>query len=174
MICSQLQAVAANTTHPVVRPPCNDAVVIKRMLDLGVQTFLIPMVQTAEEAERAVAATRYPPQGVRGFASAARASGDGRVRDYFARCNEEICVLVQVETPQAVDNVEKIAAVEGIDGIFVGPGDLSAALGHIGNPAHPDAQAAIDQAIGRIRACGKPAGVLTSTEAMARRFRPSG
>ena len=170
MVCSQLQAVAGGPTHPVVRPPWNDTVVMKRFLDIGVQTFLIPMVQTEEEAYKAVAATRYPPRGVRGFASAARASRYGRVPDYFARCEAEICVLVQVETALAVKNIEKIAAVEGIDGIFIGPGDLSAALGYLGNPTHPQARAVIDDAIDRIKACGVPAGILTGNEAMAQHY----
>lgn len=137
---------------------------LKRFLDISVQSFLIPMVQTVEEAEKAVAATRYPPRGVRGFASTARASGYGRVPDYFARCEEEICVLVQVESALALTNIEAIARVEGIDGIFIGPGDLSAALGYLGNPTHPEARAAIDDAIDRINACGKPAGILTGTK----------
>jgi 4-hydroxy-2-oxoheptanedioate aldolase len=128
------------------------------------------MVQTEAEARKAVAATRYPPRGVRGFASAARASGYGRVADYFARCEEEICVLVQIESPLALENIEKIAAVDGIDGIFIGPGDLSAALGYLGNPTHPEARAVIDDAIDRIKACGVPAGILTGNEAMAQHY----
>lgn len=170
MVCSQLQAVAASPTHPVVRPPWNDTVVLKRLLDIGAQTFLIPMVQTAEEAARAVAATRYPPRGVRGFASAGRAAGYGRVSDYFARCDGEICVLVQIETALALRNIEEIAGVEGIDGIFIGPGDLSASLGHLGNPTHPQVRAVIDDAIERIKACGVPAGILTGNEEMAHHY----
>jgi len=143
---------------------------MKRFLDIGAQTFLIPMVQTEEEARKAVAATRYPPQGVRGFASAGRAAGYGRVRDYFARCAGEICVLVQIETSLAVRNIEKIAGVDGIDGIFIGPGDLSASLGHLGNPTHPEALTVIDDAIDRIKACGMPAGILTGNEKMAHHY----
>jgi 4-hydroxy-2-oxoheptanedioate aldolase len=170
MVCSQLQAVTGSATHPVVRPPWNDTVMMKRFLDIGVQTFLIPMVQTEEEARKAVAATRYPPQGVRGFASAGRAAGYGRVTDYFARCQEEMCVLVQIETTLALQNIESIARVDGIDGIFIGPGDLSASLGHLGNPTHPQARAVIDDAIDRIKACGVPVGILTSNEAMAHHY----
>ena len=173
-VCSQLQAVAASPTHPVVRPPWNDTVMMKRFLDIGVQTFLIPMVQTEEEARKAVAATRYPPRGVRGFASAARASRYGRVPDYFACCEQEICVLVQIETALALRNIEKIAGVEGIDGIFIGPGDLSASLGFLGNPTHPQARAAIDDAIDRIKACGLPAGILTGNEKMAQHYIEAG
>jgi 4-hydroxy-2-oxoheptanedioate aldolase len=169
MVHSQLQAVAQGKAHPIVRPPWNDTVVIKRYLDVGVQTLLIPFVQDAEEARRAVAATRYPPLGVRGYSAAARASDYGRVKDYATRCEEELCVLVQVETPHALANIEAIAEVDGVDGIFIGPGDLSAAMGHIGNPKHPEVMAAIEDAIGRIRACGKAAGILSGDEAVARR-----
>ena len=168
MVFSQLQAAAQGTAHPIVRPPWNDTVTIKRYLDIGVQTLLIPFVQDAEEARQAVAATRYPPLGVRGYSAAARASDYGRVKDYPKVCEGELCVLVQVETPHALSNIEAIAAVEGVDGIFIGPGDLSAAMGHIGNPKHPEVVAAIQDAIGRIRASGVAAGILTGDEARAR------
>jgi 4-hydroxy-2-oxoheptanedioate aldolase len=170
MVHSQLQALAGRRAHPVVRPPWNDAVVIKRYLDLGVQTLLIPFVQNAEEGRQAVAATRYPPKGIRGYAAAARASDYGRVQDYPARCEEELCVLLQVETPHAIDNIREIATVEGVDGIFIGPGDLAASMGHVGNPKHPEVLAAIEKAICAIRECGKPAGILTPDEALARRY----
>jgi 4-hydroxy-2-oxoheptanedioate aldolase len=170
MVHSQLQAMGRGRAHPIVRPPWNDMVAIKRYLDIGVQTLLIPYVQNAEEARSAVASTRYPPNGVRGYAAAARASDFGRIKDYPLRCEEEICVLVQVETPLALANIEEIAAVEGVDGIFIGPGDLSASMGHVGNPKHPDVLAAIEDAIRRIRACGKAAGILTGDETLARRY----
>lgn len=170
MVHSQLQAISQGSAHPIVRPAWNDTVIIKRLLDVGAQTLLIPFVQDADEARRAVAATRYPPLGVRGYSAAARASDYGRVKDYAKQCEEEICVLVQVETPQAIANIEEIAAVEGVDGIFIGPGDLAAAMGHIGNPKHPEVIAAIEQAIRRIRASGKPAGILSPDEAMARHY----
>jgi 2-keto-3-deoxy-L-rhamnonate aldolase RhmA len=121
-----------------VRPPWNDMVTIKRYLDAGVQTFLIPYVQNAEEARRAVASTRYPPDGIRGFASASRASRFGRVKDYYARAAEETCVLVQIETREALGNLEEIANVPGVDGVFIGPGDLSADMGFLGQPGHPE------------------------------------
>jgi 4-hydroxy-2-oxoheptanedioate aldolase len=158
------------TAHPVVRPPWNDTVMLKRLLDAGVQSFLIPYVQDEAEARAAVAATRYPPKGVRGFASASRASKFGRVKDYYARCEQEICVLVQVETRHALGNLEAIAGVEGVDGVFIGPGDLSADMGHLGNPGHTEVQAAIEDAIGRIKACGKAPGILTGDEKFARRY----
>ncbi len=170
MVFSQLQAAQGGTAHPIVRPPWNDPVVIKGYLDAGVQTFLIPYVQTEEEARLAVAATRYPPRGIRGFAAASRASRYGRIKDYHARCEEELCVLVQIETRLALRNLEAIAGVDGVDGIFIGPGDLSADMGYLGQLRHPDVVAAIDDAIRRIRACGNAPGVLTGDEALARHF----
>ena len=170
MVLTQLQAAQGGTAHPIVRPPWNDTVVVKRYLDAGVQSFLIPYVQDAAEARAAVAATRYPPRGVRGFASASRASRYGRVKDYYARCEEEICVLVQVETRQALGNLEAIAAVDGVDGVFIGPGDLSADMGHLGQPSHPEVLAAIEGAVARLKALGMPPGILTGDEALARRF----
>jgi 4-hydroxy-2-oxoheptanedioate aldolase len=170
MVHSQLQAAVGGTAHPVVRPPWNDTVVIKRFLDIGVQSFLIPYVQNEAEARAAVAATRYPPKGVRGVATASRASRFGRVKDYFARAEEELCVIVQLESRVALGNLEAIAAVEGVDGLFIGPSDLSADLGHLGNAGHPEVQAAIEDAIRRIQACGKVAGFLTGDEPLARRY----
>ena len=170
MVLSQLQAAAAGTAHPIVRPPWNDAVMIKRFLDVGVQTFLVPYVQNAQEAQQAVAATRYPPLGVRGFATTTRASRFGRIKNYHSLCERELCVLVQVETRTAVDNLEAIASVDGVDGIFIGPGDLSADLGHIGNPGHPEVQAVIADTIKRIIATGRAAGILTGDETLARHY----
>jgi 4-hydroxy-2-oxoheptanedioate aldolase len=170
MVFRQLQAVDSGTAHPIVRPPWNDTVMIKRFLDAGAQSLLIPMVQNAEEARRAVAATRYPPHGVRGYAAASRASAYAQIDGYLERCAEEICVLVQIETKTALANLESIAAVEGIDGVFIGPGDLSADLGFLGKPGHPEVTKVIDEAIARIRACGKPAGILTGDENLARHF----
>ena len=170
MVLSQLQAAEGGTAHPIVRPAWNDAVMIKRLLDVGTQSFLIPYVQTRAEAESAVAAVRYPPRGMRGFASAARSSRYGRIADYHTRCEEEICVLVQVETQEGLDNLEAIANVDGVDGVFIGPGDLSAALGYLGKPGHPDVNAVIDTTIDRIKACGKAPGILTGDVALARRY----
>ena len=169
-VLSQLQAVAGGTAHPIVRPPWNDAVIIKRFLDIGVQTFLVPYVQTAEEARRAVAATRYPPRGVRGFAMATRASRFGRFTDYHTRCEEELCVLVQVETQIALANLEDIATVEGVEGVFIGPGDLSADLGYLGQAGHPQVRAVIEDTIRRIKAAGNVPGILTPDEQLARRY----
>jgi 4-hydroxy-2-oxoheptanedioate aldolase len=170
MIHAQLQAVAGGSAHPIVRPPWNDMVVIKRLLDIGVQSLLIPYVQTAEEARNAVAYTRYPPQGLRGFATGPRANNYGRITDYVQTYADELCLLVQVETRQGLDNLEAIAAVDGVDGVFIGPADLAAALGHPGELTHPDVQAAIEDAIGRLVAIGKPPGILTGDEALAHRY----
>jgi 4-hydroxy-2-oxoheptanedioate aldolase len=175
MVLSQLQAAASGgNAHPIVRPPWNEAVIIKRLLDAGAQTLLLPFVQNADEARRAVAATRYPPDGVRGFASSARAQRYGRVKDYHAHAAAEICVLVQVETPEALKNLEAIAAVDGVDGIFIGPGDLSSTMGMLGRQNHPDVVNTIEAAIRRIVATGKAAGILTSDEALARRYIAAG
>lgn len=169
-LLQQLQAVQRGTATPIVRPAWNDAVLAKRCLDIGAQTLLFPYVQNAEEARRAVASTRYPPQGIRGVAAAARASRYGRVPGYLGKANAEICVLVQVETREALNELENIANVEGVDGVFIGPSDLAASLGHIGNPAHLEVQAAIKDAVTRLRAVGKPAGILTGNEDEARRY----
>ena len=171
MVYSQLQACAAGgPAHPVVRVPWNDMVTLKRYLDIGVQSFLIPYVETAEEAANAVSYTRYPPKGVRGFSAAPRANGFGRIKDYCAVCDDELAVLVQIETRKGLDNIEAIAAVDGVTGLFIGPGDLAAALGHVGNPKHPEVQAAIEDAIARIRAAGKPAGILSADTVLAQRY----
>jgi 4-hydroxy-2-oxoheptanedioate aldolase len=170
MVLSQLQAAAAYPTHPAVRPAWNDMVLVKRLLDIGAQTLLFPYVQNAEEARRAVSYTRYPPEGKRGVGGTMRASRFGRVDGYTRRAHEELCVLVQVETRTALREIETIAAVEGVDGIFVGPADLAADMGHIGEYAHPEVQAAIEDAIGRIRKVGKPPGILSTDEAHCRRY----
>lgn len=169
-ILGQLQAMARGTAMPVVRPAWNDTVLIKRLLDVGAQTLLIPFVQNAEEAARAVAACQYPPAGVRGITTGGRAARFGRAPSYLKEASREICVLVQVETMTAIDQIEAIAAVDGVDGIFVGPSDLSASMDHIGNPLHPEVQRVIKDAGRRITACGKVSGILTGAEADARRY----
>jgi 4-hydroxy-2-oxoheptanedioate aldolase len=157
---SQLMATAGGTATPIVRAPWNDMVLIKRCLDVGAQTLLLPYVQTEEEAKNAVAYTRFPPDGLRGVAGLTRAAGYGRIKDYLNRAGEEICVLVQAETRKSIDNLEAICNVEGIDGVFIGPNDLAADLGHRGDIPHPDVQRVIADAIKRIRACGKAPGIL--------------
>ena len=167
---AQLQAVAAYPVAPVVRPAWNDKVLIKRHLDIGAQNLLIPYVQNEDEAAAAVAAMRFPTRGVRGVAGMTRASKFGRVRDYAKRAHEELCLLVQIETPEGLENLERIARVDGVDGVFIGPADLAAGLGHLGDQGHTDVQSAIKDAIGRIKACGKPAGILATDEASTRRY----
>jgi 2-keto-3-deoxy-L-rhamnonate aldolase RhmA len=169
-VAHQLRAMAGSRTTPVVRPAWNDPVLIKRILDLGVQTLLIPYVQSAQEAAKAVAATRYPPAGTRGVASVHRANRYGRVTDYFSRANEEMCVIVQLETPGALDALESIATVDGLDAVFIGPSDLAASLGHPGDARHPDVRAAIDAACRRARAIRIPIGILAPVEEDARHF----
>ncbi len=168
-ILAQLHALKDGTATPIVRPAWNDPVQLKRLLDIGVQTVLVPFVQSAEEAARAVAACRYPSAGRRGITGSGRGSLYGRVPDYLTRADGEICVLVQVETGEALGRLEEIAAVDGVDGVFVGPADLSASLGHLGDPGHPEVQSAIQAAAKRLRALGKAAGILTPSEADARR-----
>ena len=169
MVLSQLQAVAAYPTQAVVRPAWNDTVMIKRLLDVGAQSLLLPYVQNAEEARQAVAATRYPPLGKRGVSRISRSTRFGRVKDWVRRSHEEMCVLVQVETREALSHIEDIAAVDGVDGIFVGPADLAADMGHPGNSAAPEVWTAVEDAITRIGKAGKPAGILMLDEAKGRR-----
>jgi 4-hydroxy-2-oxoheptanedioate aldolase len=169
-ILAQLQTVRGGTASPIVRAAWNDPVLIKRILDIGAPSLLIPFVQTAEEARAAVAATRYPPHGIRGITGSGRASRYGRVTDYLKQADTEICLLVQVETEAALDRIEEIASVPGIDGVFIGPNDLAASLGHIGNWGHKDVQTALKDAVDRLKKLGKPAGILTPNEEEARRF----
>ncbi len=157
----QLQAMRGGTAEPVYRVPWNDAVLIKRALDVGARTLLVPFVQNAEEARKAVAATRYPPLGIRGVSVTPRANDYGRVQNYHKNAHLDTCVLLQIETRNALAEIESIAAIDGVDGIFIGPSDLAADFGHLGNPKHPDVQAAIADAGKRIRASGKAAGTLS-------------
>lgn len=166
----QLMALKDSASAPVVRPPINDAVLMKRLLDAGFVNFLIPMVDTAQQARDAVAATRYPPQGIRGVSVSQRGNRYGEVKDYFQVANENVTMLVQVETRAAVAAAAEIAAVDGVDGVFIGPSDLAAAYGHLGHPNHPEVQAAIAQVHAAVSAAGKPTGILTPVEADARRY----
>lgn len=169
-VLAQLQAVAPYPVSPVVRPAWNDKVLMKRYLDVGAQTFLVPYVQNAAEAEAAVAAMRFPPEGIRGVAGVTRASRFGRIPNYHRRAHEELCLLVQIETREGLDNLEAIAKVDGVDGLFIGPADLAAGLGHLGDLGHPEVQSAIEDAIRRIKACGRAPGILTPDEKLARRY----
>lgn len=170
----QLQVLDRSPTSAVLRLPWNDLVLIKRYLDIGAQTLLVPYVQNAEEARRAVFSVRYPPLGGRGVGTMHRANRYGRIKNYLVNAASEICLLVQVETQEALDRLEEIAALDGLDGVFIGPSDLSASMGHVGDPNHPDVQAAIADVPRRLRSIGKPAGILTPVEAEARRYIAAG
>lgn len=167
-VLSQVQALAAYPTQALVRPVSHDPALIKQYLDAGVQTLLIPMVQSAEEAERAVLAMRYAPNGIRGFAGLTRATRFGLAKDYAKRAAEELCLIVQVESRAGVEAIEAIAAVDGVDAIFLGPSDLAASLGRPGEPDHAEVRAVIEDALARIQASGKAAGVLTLDHDFAR------
>lgn len=174
-LLTQLQSVAPYGSHPVVRPPEGSTVLIKQLLDIGAQTLLVPMVETADQAAAIVSATRYPPHGIRGVGSAlARSSRWNQVDGYLQNASDEICVLVQVESATALNQVEKIAAVDGVDGVFFGPADLSASMGLIGQPGHPSVQDAIRRGIEAARKAGKAAGVLSADPKLARLYLDSG
>ncbi|MDR8386343.1 MULTISPECIES: 4-hydroxy-2-oxoheptanedioate aldolase [unclassified Pseudomonas] len=167
----QLQAVAPYPSQPVIRPVVGDTALIKQVLDIGVQTLLVPMVESAGQARELVRAIHYPPQGVRGVGSAlARASRWNSIAGYLDKADEQMCLLVQIESREGLANLDAIAAVEGVDGVFIGPADLSASMGFRGNPGHPTVQAAIEDAIARIRQSGKAAGILSADEKLARRY----
>ena len=169
-LLTQLQAAAPYPSHAVVRVPWNDMVNIKRVLDIGAQSLLVPYVSTADEAKSAVSSTRYPPAGVRGVAGTTRATRFGRIKDYAKSAQQQICLLVQVETQQALNNIEAICTIDGVDGVFIGPADLHASLGYPGEIANPKVKPLIDDAIRRIRKAGKAPGILTPNEADARHW----
>jgi 4-hydroxy-2-oxoheptanedioate aldolase len=174
-VLGQLQAIAPYPVHPVVRPVHGSVELVKQYLDLGVQTLLIPMVETAEQAAAMVAATRYPPHGIRGVGSAlARASRWNQITDYVGRCDAEMCVLVQVESVKALENLGSIAAVPGVDGVFFGPADLSASMGLPGRPMDPAVQDAIARGIATVLRAGKAAGSLSGDERVARDYLAQG
>jgi 4-hydroxy-2-oxoheptanedioate aldolase len=162
-ILGQLQAVAALPSHPVVRVPIGESWIIKQVLDLGAQSILVPMVETAEQARTLVRAVRYPPQGMRGVGAAlARASSFNMVPDYLQTANAEICLLLQIESRAGLAKLDEIAAVDGVDGVFIGPSDLAADMGYLGNPGAPEVQAAVRESLDRIVRSGKAAGILTA------------
>jgi 2-dehydro-3-deoxyglucarate aldolase len=170
----QLMALKDSASAPVVRPSNNDSVEIKRLLDVGFYNFLIPFVQSADDASRAVAATRYPPEGIRGVSVSTRSNRYGSVENYFQQINQHICVAVQIESRVAVEAAAQIAAVPGVDCVFVGPSDLAAGLGHLGNANHPEVQDAIRQVFAKAKAQGKPTGILAPAELDARRYMEMG
>ena len=166
----QLMALKDSASAPVVRPKWNDTVEIKRLLDAGFYNFLVPFIQSAEEARRAVAATRYPPEGVRGVSVAQRSNRYNTVADYLTVINDNIAVMVQIENRTGVEAIDSICAVAGVDGIFIGPSDLAAAYGHLGNPSHSEVQDAMQTVFASAKAHGKPIGILAPAEADARRY----
>jgi 4-hydroxy-2-oxoheptanedioate aldolase len=173
-ILQQAQVIAGYPgSHAVARVPVGHGhagtTIIKQYLDLGIQTLLVPMVDTAQQAADVVRAMRYPPDGIRGMAGA-RASRWGRYPNYAKEANAQACLLVQAESREALNNLEAIAAIDGVEGIFIGPADLSASLGHVADPGHPEVEAAIVDALGRITRAGKAAGILTTDDALARRY----
>lgn len=169
LLLAQLQAVSAFPIAPVARVPSGEPVAIKQYLDLGFLTLLVPMVDTPEQAAAVVQASRYPPRGLRGVASGtSRATGFGADTDYLREAHERVTIIAQLESRAALEAIDGIASVEGIDAIFIGPGDLAASLGHLGNPLHPDVQEAIAHAKGRIDAAGKPAGIFALSPEDAR------
>ena len=168
---AQLQALAPYPSQALIRPVIGDSALIKQLLDIGAQTLRVPMVEGATQARELVRAMRYPPQGNRGVGSAlARASRWNSIPGYLDLADEQMCLLVQIENREGLENLDAIAAVEGVDGVFIGPADLSAAMGHRGNPGHPQVQAAIEDAIVRIQKAGKAAGILSADEKLARRY----
>jgi len=171
-VLSQLQALGGYpNSHPIVRPVIGDPVLIKQLLDVGVQTLLVPMVDDGKQAAELVRATRYPPHGFRGVGyGTARVSRWDLRTDYPNVANEEVCLLVQAETKTAIEHLDEICATSGVDGVFLGPADLAAAYGHLGNPAHPDVQAVIEQGITTILKHGKAPGILTTDETLAKRY----
>ncbi len=173
-IIHELQALKSSPSAPFVRPTWNETVELKRLLDAGVYNFLIPYVQNEEEAKAAVAATRYPPAGVRGVSVSQRSNQFGEVKDYMKIVNDCISVVVQIENQSGVDNAAKIAAVDGIDGLFVGPSDLAAALGHLGDPHAPVVQEAIKHVFDAAAKAGKSSGILAPIEADARKYMEMG
>lgn len=161
LILDQLRAMAGGDATPVVRLPVGDPVIVKRVLDLGVQSLVIPMINTVDEAKAMVRATRYPPEGMRGVGAAmARAANFGEITDIVTTANDQICLFVQAESREALENLDDIAALDGIDGVFIGPADLAADMGFPGNSGAPEVQAAIRGAIDRINAAGKAAGII--------------
>jgi len=168
-VVHQLQALADRNVSPIVRPAWLDMVLTKRLLDAGAQTLLFPYIQNAEQAAQAVSFTRYPPYGVRGVSGSSRAAGYGMIPGYFSKIEQELAVLVQIETIDALQQLEEIAAVEGVDGVFIGPADLAASMGHLGNIMHPEVQQALDDGFARLKALGKPSGYLTTNEEDATR-----
>lgn len=169
-----LRTIAPYPVTPVVRASWNDPVEIKKLLDAGAQTLLIPYVQNADEARAAVASVTYPPKGTRGVSGMTRASRYGAIAGYAKQAGDEICLLVQVETREALANIEDIAQVEGVDGVFIGPADLAASFGHLGEPSHPDVKAAILDAMAQLKTLNVPSGILSLDQELLHNAKDAG
>jgi 4-hydroxy-2-oxoheptanedioate aldolase len=171
LVMAQLQALKGSSSHPIVRVPIGEAWIIKQVLDIGAQSVLVPMVESGEQAQALVRAMRYPPQGMRGVGAAlARASGFNRIPDYLQTANDEVCLLLQIESRAGLAALDDIAMTEGVDGVFIGPADLAADMGFLGKPGAPEVQEAVEAALLRIQSHGKAAGILTADQALARRY----
>ncbi|HWU60977.1 MAG TPA: 4-hydroxy-2-oxoheptanedioate aldolase [Ensifer sp.] len=171
LLVAQLQAMNGSASHAVIRPPVGETHLIKQLLDIGAQTLLIPMIESREAAETMVRAIHYPPHGVRGVGAAlARASRFNRISDYLQTANDEMCLLLQIESRAGLAALDEIASVEGVDGIFIGPADLAADMGHLGKPGEPEVQVEVEKAIARILSHGKAAGILTADLTLAGRY----
>ncbi len=175
LLAAQVRAVARSASHPMVRLPCGEAWMIKQILDAGAQTLLIPMVESVEQAKALVRAVRYPPHGMRGVGAAlGRASEFSRIGDYLETANEQICLLLQIESRAGLAALDDIAALDGVDGLFIGPSDLAADMGYLGQPGHPAVTEAITDAFARITKAGKARGIMTLDLAQAHHYRSLG
>lgn len=171
LLVAQLQAMKGSPSHPVIRPPIGETWIIKQLLDIGAQTLLVPMVESKEQAQALVKAVRYPPHGVRGVGAAlARASRFNRIPDYLQTANDEICLLLQIESRAGLEALDDIASTDGVDGVFIGPADLAADMGYLGKPGAPEVQAEVEKALARIQSHGKAAGILIGDLALAKRY----
>jgi len=173
-LLAQLQAVSAYPVEAVARPPVGEAAIIKQYLDIGFRSLVIPMVGSVEQAEMLVSATRFPPKGIRGVAGMSRASGFGATPSYLANAHQDICLILQIENRAGLAAAAKIAAVDGVDALFIGPSDLAGALGHLGDTAHPEVQDAIQSVIAAAREAGKPSGIYATSLEAARRYAAAG
>lgn len=175
LLGAQIGALRGTASHPIVRPPMGEAWLLKQLLDQGAQTFLIPMVETAEQARALVRAVRYPPAGIRGVgAGLGRASDFNRIPEYLTTANDEICLIVQIESRAGLAALDEIAAIEGVDGIFIGPSDLAADMGYLGQPSAPPVTEAIRDAFARIHKHGKARGIMTVVLDQAHEYRAMG
>lgn len=171
LLMAQLQALKGTSSHPIIRVPIGEAWLLKQTLDIGAQTILVPMVENGEQAKALVRAVRYPPHGMRGVGAAlARASAFNRIPDYLQTANDEICLLLQIESCAGLAALDEIATTDGVDGVFIGPADLAADMGHLGRPGDPEVQQVVEAALIRIQSHGKAAGILTADQSLAKRY----